>query len=593
MKPACLFVASVFLVGAVGRAQDSAVNRHEQARLEFAQLTREMRDLRAVLAPSAPTESEALSAGGRFVQERRVAERMAAVREQLARGLWDEALEGMAGVRDDLGQLMNLLLNRDVSVEELAAEIERLEALRERLDALIGEQGRAKEAAARAEDLQRELRDLNQAAKAIDLLIDEQRAVRERAAQADAEEAGALQPNEATLANRATEVAARVESLDAEATTASDAGAAQVGAACRAAAARMSSAAQQLGDQDAEAALPQMDAALEELERAQADLAERAQKAREALQQEPLDAQARAQDATRAATAQLAEDMRGGEAPPAPGTENVEQAVPSQQGAAEQLRDGAAGRAKQSQQDAQEQLDEAAKALEEAVEQQKERLQEELVRALEERLGAMLAAQQELSARTDVADRLRREALAADGRTSTALRERCLELATGERGLADQADEALALLHDDGSTAVLPDMVTELRDDLRRVAERLADERTGTPTQAAQAEIEAMLQDLIDALRQSAEDSESGEGGQGDGEGEMVPTSTEVKLLLTLQQRVAARTKAYDGDVPPNAREGEDAKAEAAEIARKQGRVHDLTRKLATKMSQENAEEPR
>lgn len=62
-----------------------------------------------------------------------------------------------------------------------------------------------------------------------------------------------------------------------------------------------------------------------------------------------------------------------------------------------------------------------------------------------------------------------------------------------------------------------------------------------------------------------------------------MPSSAELKLLRGLQERVAKRTKQYDTEVPEPMRVTEEAKDEVTEIARKQGRVEDLTRKLANK----------
>ena len=70
----------------------------------------------------------------------------------------------------------------------------------------------------------------------------------------------------------------------------------------------------------------------------------------------------------------------------------------------------------------------------------------------------------------------------------------------------------------------------------------------------------------------------------------MVPRSAELKLIKKLQQRVHKRTKSYDKAVPEQLRVTEDARDEAVEISRKQGRVEDLLRKLANKINKLEAE---
>lgn len=64
-------------------------------------------------------------------------------------------------------------------------------------------------------------------------------------------------------------------------------------------------------------------------------------------------------------------------------------------------------------------------------------------------------------------------------------------------------------------------------------------------------------------------------------------------MIKYLQERVNKRTKDFDV-MPAELKATDDAKAESHELSGKQGRVRDLTRKLAHKLNQENhAEEGR
>ena len=69
-----------------------------------------------------------------------------------------------------------------------------------------------------------------------------------------------------------------------------------------------------------------------------------------------------------------------------------------------------------------------------------------------------------------------------------------------------------------------------------------------------------------------------------------MPRSAELKLIQKLQKRVLKRTQAYDTSVPEQLRVTEEAKDEAHEISRKQGKVERLTRKLANKINKLEAE---
>ncbi|MEZ5966719.1 MAG: hypothetical protein R3F56_22970 [Planctomycetota bacterium] len=64
-----------------------------------------------------------------------------------------------------------------------------------------------------------------------------------------------------------------------------------------------------------------------------------------------------------------------------------------------------------------------------------------------------------------------------------------------------------------------------------------------------------------------------------------MPLSAELKMIQQLQKLVAKQTKDYDGRVTPEQREGDEGKAMAKQISVKQGRVEDLTRKLANQLN--------
>ncbi len=67
-----------------------------------------------------------------------------------------------------------------------------------------------------------------------------------------------------------------------------------------------------------------------------------------------------------------------------------------------------------------------------------------------------------------------------------------------------------------------------------------------------------------------------------------MPRSAELKLIQKMQKRVYQRTKAYDEKVAEDARKSPEAIAEAKELSRKQGRVTEMTRKLANKINKES-----
>ena len=67
-----------------------------------------------------------------------------------------------------------------------------------------------------------------------------------------------------------------------------------------------------------------------------------------------------------------------------------------------------------------------------------------------------------------------------------------------------------SLLEEDGTTAVFPPMVEQLREELHDVAMGLRARRTGAVTNQAQKDVEDLLELLINALRRTIEKKEGG-----------------------------------------------------------------------------------
>jgi hypothetical protein len=200
----------------------------------------------------------------------------------------------------------------------------------------------------------------------------------------------------------------------------------------------------------------------------------------------------------------------------------------------------------------------------------------------------MLARQRELSAQTKALDGTRGNLLTTNGQLPAAMVEKLAQLATGEGELESEASDALKLLEEDGTTAVFPPMVEQLRDDLGAVAKRLQTQESGVPTQTAQREVEDLLALLINALRKTIELKAGGHcTGQCNGQPPLVPVSAELKMLKYLQERVNKTTKEVDGK-PADERAKPATATESLAVSKKQGRVQDLTRRLAEKLGKEN-----
>jgi myosin heavy subunit len=512
-----LLAAFVALSLALLPAQaDPALSRQELARSKFQELTDRMQRLMTVLQSAAPDDAGLLGAGLQYVREAKIHEDLARIGKLLEKEGWDEALAEMTQVRDELTRLYEILQNRSLDLTDLLERIATLEQFRDQVDQLARQQGEHKEASAKSEALQKQLAALEAQQRKAEQLLAQQREL-----QAATQQLGA-QPEAAAAreaAERQTELQRQTEQLQKdvqalEAAAPAEANPSKPSESAGAAAQAMGKAAGELGQQRGEPATNQQSQAQQALQRTVDELAKMAEDARRELLKLPFEDQAKRQEATQQATDKLAQDMQkaeqgeNGAGEATPGKSKVEQSVPKQRAAAGQLKEFK--NAKQKQQDAKEDLEAAREELDEALAQLRQQLQDEVLRALEERFTAMLQKQQDLSAETKTLDTTRQNVLTADGALPSSLASRIQAVATGEGDLEVEATDALKVLAEEGTTAVFPEMIEELRDQLRAVATACRGNRTDAALQTQQQDVEATLTLLIDALRKTIERKESG-----------------------------------------------------------------------------------
>lgn len=298
-----------------------------------------------------------------------------------------------------------------------------------------------------------------------------------------------------------------------------------------------------------------------------------------------------AQAATERATDALAKDMEQAEQENAgeqfPGRKHVQQAVPKQRNASEHLQ--AQRSPKQAQQDAKDELQSAKEELDQRIEQLRKQMQDEVLRALEEQFAAMQKEQLSLSEETKTLDRTRMQAQAGNAELPSSLRERIRAVATGERQLQAQAEAALKTLQEEATTAVFPELLADLIAQLAAVVQACDAQTTNAAVQGQQAEVVRTLDLLLAALRNTIERKEAGQepSSEDGGPPPLVSVSAELKMLKFLQERVNVATKELHAQGEAQRLEGGPA------LADRQGRVRDLTRRLADKLAAESAKEER
>ena len=528
----------------------AAQSKQQLAEGKFKELTDRMQKLMVVLQKDEPDESKLLGAGLRFVQEKKLHQRLQRAGAMLEQQRWDESLVLMGKLREDLRSLLELLQNRNGDLRKLLERIEQLEGFKDRVDELSKEQQQEKEDSARAEALKKHLENIEAQRQRAEDMLNEQQALRDETNQLPLDAAAGmtepLEQQEGELKAAAEELRKDLRDLDKKDAELKADAAAAAGEASKPgeakpaepkpseakpsegasapgkssssageASASMGKAQQQLGDKQPEAALKDQDQAIEALKQTMKELDQMAEEAERELLKLPFEQLAKQQEKTQQATDTLAKDMekaeqsdQSSEGEPTPGKNKVQQAVPKQRAAAGQLKEFKP--AKQKQQDAKDDLEAAKEALEEALAQLRQQLQDEVLRALEERFTAMLARQRELTIMTKTVDGSRRSILTADGQLPTALVSKIDALAEGEGELELETIDALKLLEEDGTTAVFPPMVEQLRDELHDVGVGLRGRRTGAAMNQAQKDVEDLLELLINALRRTIEKKEGG-----------------------------------------------------------------------------------
>ncbi|MCC6494426.1 MAG: hypothetical protein IT424_15555 [Pirellulales bacterium] len=242
----------------------------------------------------------------------------------------------------------------------------------------------------------------------------------------------------------------------------------------------------------------------------------------------------------------------------------------------EAQRDGAVDQ----QQQALEQLEQAKAELERILRQLREEELERMLVLLEARLRKMLDAQVEVYEETKKLDAAAEKAPAHE-----------LEIAGGrlsrkEAGIAAEADRALVLLREDGTSIAFPEAIEQARDDMHSIAERLQQTKFEMITQGLEEDVIAALEESLASLQQALDDLRDQKAGQAQqsgapGEQPLVDKLAELRMIRALQQRVNDRTQRY-GDMI----DGEQAfKAELLEaldeLSRRQQKIFQATRDLS------------
>ncbi|HJQ80418.1 MAG TPA: hypothetical protein VJ828_10710 [Lacipirellulaceae bacterium] len=160
-------------------------------------------------------------------------------------------------------------------------------------------------------------------------------------------------------------------------------------------------------------------------------------------------------------------------------------------------------------------------------------------------------------------------------------------LSRQELQIVQEADKALLLLREEGSSIAFPEAVEQMRDDMRLVAEWLGAAKVGPITQGVEAEIITALEEVIAALEKARKDLEKnrtppgqpGAAGQPT-EPTLVHKLAELKMIRALQMRINQRTKRFGEMIEGEQAETADLLEALRQLAERQERVYKATADL-------------
>ncbi len=268
-----------------------------------------------------------------------------------------------------------------------------------------------------------------------------------------------------------------------------------------------------------------------------------------------------------------------------PARQRVEAAEQRMREARKQLEKAEREQAIQRQQEAQAELRKAIAELEEILRQLREEEVERTLAMLEARLSKMLEMQMIVYEGTKQIDKT-----PADQRTRGDEIE-AGKLSASERKILNEADRALTLLKEEGSSVAFPEVIGQMRDDIEQVVKRLANARVGSITQGIEEEIIEALEEMIESLRQAQKEMEQQKQQQQqmqqgqEPEQVLVDTIAELKMIRSLQIRVNKRTDRYsrlleDSDEQRGQATNDELINALQNLADREGRIHQITRDI-------------
>lgn len=280
----------------------------------------------------------------------------------------------------------------------------------------------------------------------------------------------------------------------------------------------------------------------------------------------------------------------GQQKPKDPAGEQVQQAVPNQQGAEDDINKGDNKSASKKQDEAIKKLEEALKELEKRLKQLREKELAKLLANLEERVARMLKMQIEVKGATEGIDKT---VQALGGKPQNAEIQKSQAEADKESQIVAEAEKTLKLMEGEGTAVVFAGVLKEVMGDMQAVQKRLNEARVGKDTQQIEQDIIDQLTMMKEALKKAKQEMENkpsdpkpGDPNAKKQDQKLIDLLNELKLVRALQDQLNKRTIMHNQKDP-----GEQAKdpliqGELKQLAERQKVLQDMLHKIATQANQ-------
>jgi len=276
--------------------------------------------------------------------------------------------------------------------------------------------------------------------------------------------------------------------------------------------------------------------------------------------------------------------------PKDPAGQEVQEAVPQQKGAEEDIKKGDNQEASKKQDKAIEQLQKALDELEKRLKQLREKELAKLLGNLEERVSRMLRMQIEVKAATEG---VHKTVAALGGKPAVAEIQKSQAEADKESQIVAEAEKTLKLMEGEGSAVVFAGILMEVKGDMEAIQKRLNEARVGEDTQQIEQDVIDQLKMMQEALKKAKQELENkpSDPKPNDPNANKPPQKlldllNELKLVKAQQEQVNTRTVMHNKKDPGEQAKDPLVQGELKQLSERQKKLQKMIHDIYTQLNQ-------